>query len=157
MLSNRWRAIYIGKGVKGVERLDWIFKGFVATSGAVGMWLFGGWTQVFNLLLLLVVADFISGLAAAQIEGKKDQAKALCSKACYAGIAKKVGLFIVIAIAHQLDGILGSGHGLRDATVFFYIANELLSIVENAGRIGLPLPPKIKQVITLFKEKEEQK
>jgi len=140
-----------------MERLDWMFKSFVATSGAVGMWLFGGWTQVFSLLLLLVVADFISGLAAAGIEGKKEQAKALCSKACYAGIAKKVGLFIMIAIAHQIDGILGSGHGLRDATVFFYIANEFISIVENAGRIGLPLPPKIKQVIALLKDKGENK
>jgi toxin secretion/phage lysis holin len=69
------------------------------------------------------------------------------------GIAKKVFIFAMVAVAHLIDTALGDAHLLRDATIFFYLANELLSIIENVGRIGLPVPTPIQKAVEVLKGK----
>jgi hypothetical protein len=59
----------------------------------------------------------------------------------------------MVSVAHLVDGVLGDGHLFRDAVAFFYIANELLSIIENGGRLGAPIPPVIRQAIEVLKGK----
>ncbi|WP_255193843.1 phage holin family protein [Brevibacillus laterosporus] len=68
-------------------------------------------------------------------------------------VARKLFIFGIIAIAHMLDTALGDQHVIRSATIFFYMANELLSILENAGRIGLPVPDMVKRAVEVLKRR----
>lgn len=118
---------------------------------AVGSWLvsylFGGWSGVLGVLLFFVLLDYLTGIAAAASTGQ------LKSKIGLVGIARKVFIFAMVAVGHLVDGILGDGHLFRDTVAFFYIANELLSITENGGKMGAPVPTVIKQAIEVLKGK----
>lgn len=129
--------------------MDNMFKTVVALGGATASFLFGGWSSLLGVLLTFVVVDYVSGVVAAGFEGS------LKSKAGLIGITRKVFIFALVAIAHQIDNSLGEQHLFRDATIFFYLANELLSIIENAGRIGLPVPDTIKRAVEVLKGKSD--
>ncbi|MEB8634674.1 phage holin family protein, partial [Bacillus cereus] len=83
----------------------------------------------------------------------------LKSKVGFKGIAKKVVLFLLVAAATQADAIVGSNSALREATIFFFIGNELLSLLENAGRMGIPLPSALTNAVEILggKQKQEEK
>jgi toxin secretion/phage lysis holin len=83
------------------------------------------------------------------VEGK------LSSSVGFKGIIKKVTIFIIVAVAHLVDGYLGAGAILINASIFFYASNELLSIIENSGRIGLPVPTLLKKAVEVLKDKSE--
>ena len=119
----------------------------IAASGGVATYMFGGWPSILQGLLYMVIADFISGIMAAGTEGK------LRSSVGLVGIARKVFIFVIISIAHQVDVVLGDQNMLRDAAVYFYMANELLSIIENGGRLGVPMPDSFKQAVEVLKRK----
>lgn len=104
-----------------------------------------------SILLTFVVFDYVSGVYAAWKEQK------LSSRIGIEGIARKVFIFAMIAIAHLVDTALGDNHLFRDATVSFYLANELLSIIENAGRAGFPVPEPIQRAVGVLKGKEGAK
>lgn len=124
-----------------------IFKSAVAVGGAAASYLFGGWSPLLAVLLTFVAIDYVSGVVAAGAEGR------LKSKVGMIGIARKVFIFAMVAVAHLVDTALGDQHVLRDATIFFYLANELLSIIENAGRVGLPVPAPIQKAVEVLKGK----
>jgi toxin secretion/phage lysis holin len=130
-----------------MERLDIVLKTCASIGGAAACYLFGGWSALLGVLLTFVIVDYLSGVLAAGIEGT------LNSRVGLFGIAKKVFIFAMVAVAHLIDTALGELHLFRDATVFFYLANELLSIVENSGRMGLPVPDTIKKAVEVLKEK----
>jgi toxin secretion/phage lysis holin len=94
-----------------------------------------GWSKLLTFLIIAMILDYISGLIAAGINGK------LSSKIGMKGIGKKILIFSIVAAAHLIDTILGNQHIIRDSTIIFYLCNEILSIIENAGRAGLPIPP----------------
>ena len=127
---------------------DW-FRPVVAALGAVLSYLYGGWNALLGVLLAFVVADYLTGVAAAAVEGK------LNSAIGFKGIAKKVGVFLVVAVAHLADTVLGDQSLIMDAAIFWYLANELLSITENAGRIGVPIPPVIARAVEVLRGKGE--
>jgi toxin secretion/phage lysis holin len=124
-----------------------LFKTIVAIGGAVASYLFGGWSSLLSILLTFVVLDYVTGFAAAAKEGK------LNSEVGMWGIAKKVGIFAIVAAAHLVDTALGDAHLFRDAAIFFFLANELLSVIENAGRIGVPIPPVLQQAVEVLRGK----
>lgn len=127
------------------------FKTTMATfGGVIGYWL-GGFDMALKVLLTLVIIDFVSGMLASGVEGK------LKSDVGFKGIARKVMLFLIVVCGTMLDQTLNTGETFRNATIFFYISNELLSILENAGRIGIPIPEKLKQTIEVLKTKEGDK
>jgi len=128
--------------------METTFKLFVAMGGAAASFLWGGWSASLKTLLLFVAIDYLTGFLAAGKEGK------LSSRVGFQGIAMKVGIFAIVAVAHQVDVMLGDGHIFRDGTVTFYVANEALSIIENAGRLGLPIPPRIQQAVEILRGKE---
>ena len=123
------------------------FRSLASVGGAAALYLFGGWSALLGVLLAFVVIDYISGVLASWTEG------GLSSSIGLIGIAKKVFIFAMVAVAHLVDTALGELHLFRDATVFFYLANELLSIVENSGRIGLPVPEPIRQAVDILKSR----
>ena len=129
--------------------MNWeaIYKLGFTSLGAVGGFLFGGWSAVLSILLAFVIADYVTGIMAGYVEGK------LNSKVGFKAIPKKVMIFILVAVAHLIDNALGENHMFRDAVIFFYIGNELISILENAGRIGVPVPEQLKQAIQVLKGK----
>lgn len=126
---------------------DQILKWTAAAAGAVVGYLFGGLSMLINLLLFLVAIDWATGWAAAWMRGE------LKSRVGFNGIIRKVAIFAVVAIAHLIDGVLGDLHMFRDAVVFFYLANELLSVVENLGKMGVPMPPIIRDAVHIFESK----
>jgi len=133
-----------------MERLDVIYKTGAAAVGAVVGYLFGGWSELLGILLALVILDYVTGVLAASREGN------LRSAVGFKRIPKKVMIFALVAVGHLIDRAVGTNGLFRDATIFFYLANELLSIIENAGRIGLPVPEQIKQAVEVLKGKSEK-
>jgi toxin secretion/phage lysis holin len=128
---------------------NWLpaLKPGVAVVGAVTSFLFGGWSHLLSVLLVFVVLDYLSGVAAAAREGR------LRSDVGLWGIARKVAIFAVVAVAHLVDTTLGDAHLFRDAAIFFYLANEALSVTENLGRVGVPIPPAVQRAVEVLRGK----
>ena len=124
-----------------------IFKTVAAGAGAILAYLFGGWNALLGILLAFVITDYITGVVAAWLD------KSLSSEIGFKGIAKKIMIFVIVAVAHLVDIALGLEAILMSAAIFFYLANELLSILENAARIGLPVPDIMQKALALLKEK----
>jgi toxin secretion/phage lysis holin len=127
--------------------MDTTIKAIIAFGGGIASFLFGGWSYLLTALLAFVIVDYVTGVAAAGKEGK------LKSKVGAWGIAKKVMIFGIVAVAHIVDNILGDAHLFRDMAIFFYLSNELLSLIENAGRIGAPIPPGLQKAVEVLKGK----
>lgn len=140
-----------------------LFKFLTYTlGGSVVTFLFGGWNQALTVLSVFVVFDYLTGLAASYYEGRKnpdDVTKGWNSNKGFWGIFKKVLMFSVIALLYQVEKLLGldGAFSLMAGATFFYIGNELLSLLENYGRLDLPMPPQMKTAITALKSKSEDK
>ncbi|MDE7177428.1 MAG: phage holin family protein, partial [Lachnospiraceae bacterium] len=107
----------------------------------------GGFDGFLYALVVFVVVDYATGLMAAAVE------KQLSSEVGFKGIFKKVVIFCLVAVGHIVDThIIGEGSVLRTAVIFFYLSNEGISILENAARIGLPIPEKLKSVLEQLRE-----
>lgn len=125
-----------------------IVKTIFAVGGGAVSYFYGGWSVLLGILLTLVAIDYVTGFLAAAFAGK------LSSEVGLKGIAKKIFIFVLVAVAHLADQAIGT-EIIRDAAIFFYLANELLSIIENSGRIGLPVPPVIIRAVEILKGKSE--
>jgi toxin secretion/phage lysis holin len=136
--------------VRKLERFDVIYKAGAVATGAVVGFLYGGWSILLGILLAFAVIDYVTGMMASYVEGK------LRSDIGFKRIPKKVMIFVLVAVAHLVDRAVGTNDIFRDATIFFYLANELLSIIENAGRMGLPIPEQIKQAVEILQGKSEK-
>jgi len=111
-------------------------------GGGIG-WFLGGFDGLLYALVALVAADYCTGLMCAIIEKK------LSSEIGRRGILKKVLIFLLVGVAHIIDYYaIGDTSVLRTATILFFISNEGLSCVENACRIGLPVPKKLKDILS---------
>lgn len=122
-------------------------KVFAAGAGVVVGYLYGGWSIMLQVLIGFAVADYITGMIAAAITGE------LNSKKGFKGIGKKVVMFVIVAAAHFADKLIGEGSMVMNAAIFFYAGNELLSLVENAGRSGVPVPEVLKKAIEVLRSK----
>lgn len=121
---------------------------FTAVGGWFGYFL-GGCDGLIIALLLFVVIDYITGVMCAVADKK------LSSEVGFKGICRKVLIFMMVGIANILDTkIIGGGSVLRSAVIFFYLSNEGISLLENAGHLGLPIPEKLKVVLEQLHDKE---
>ena len=120
----------------------------------LGAWLgyfLGGCDGLLYALLIFVAVDYITGVMVAVSEHK------LSSEVGYKGILKKIFLLIMVGVAHVLDAhVMNTGSMLRTAVIFFYLSNEGISIIENAGKLGIPVPEKVRKVLEQLKDKEEE-
>ncbi|MBW2672569.1 MAG: phage holin family protein [Deltaproteobacteria bacterium] len=139
---------FCGKGRGYMDNLIPSIKAAVAIVGGLLVGLLGGWDVALKILVIFVVMDYIAGLTAAWYEKKLD------SNVGLRGIAKKILLFVPVAIGYWLDILLGA-EILRNLAIFFYIANEGLSILENLSRMDIPIPGVIKDALDQIKKKSE--
>lgn len=127
--------------------MDNVYRAILPTLSILAGFLFGGWSPLLSILMAFIVFDYISGVVAAGYEGK------LSSRIGGWGIARKVMILAIVAVAHLVDTALGDAHLFRDAAIFFYLSNELLSLLENAGRLGAPIPPVLQKAIAVLRGK----
>ena len=129
-----------------MEKLwDWLQLAFAAIGGFVG-WFVGGLDGLIYALIAFTTADYVTGFLAAVVR------KELSSETGAKGIVKKVTIYIIIGIGHLTDiYMLGGGSALRTALIFFYAANELVSLIENSAVIGLPIPKVLKDALVQIK------
>ena len=105
----------------------------------------GGWDMLLYALLVCIIIDYISGIYCAIIEKK------LSSAVGFQGIAKKVFILVLVGMAHMLGQALGLEF-IRNMVICFYLANEGISILENAGKTGIPVPQKLKDILIQLKK-----
>ena len=130
--------------------MDNILKNILAGVCTVLSFLFGDMEGLMIALVALIILDYISGVIAAAVE------KRLSSEVGAKGIAKKIFMLLIVALANIVDiNVIGDGHVLKTVTVVFYICNECISLIENAGRIGVPVPKKLLDVLEQLRDKEK--
>ena len=123
---------------------------FTGVGGWLG-WFLGGCDGLLYALVLFVVVDYITGVMCAANDHK------LSSEVGFRGICRKVLIFLLVGIGHVLDTqIIGTGSVLRTAVIFFYLSNEGVSLLENAGHLGLPIPDKLKVVLEQLHDRAEK-
>lgn len=125
-------------------------------GGAISA-IFGGWTTAMSTLLIFMAIDYFSGLIVAGVFKKstKTDTGALESRIGLKGLFKKGMILMFVLIAYRLDVEIGTDY-IKDAVCIGFIANELISIVENAGLMGLPIPTVIRNAIDILKKKSER-
>ncbi|MGQ7097497.1 phage holin family protein [Escherichia sp. SP-MK] len=127
-----------------MDRIDVLLKTFIATFGGFCGYFLGGWDATLKILVTMAVIDYLTGMIAAGYNGE------LKSKVGFKGIAKKVVLNLVELPLLPKEKALGSNSAIREATIFFFMGNELLSLLENAGRMGIPLPEALTNTIDIL-------
>lgn len=122
---------------------------FAAVGGWLG-WFLGGCDGLLFALIAFVVIDYITGVMCAVSD------HTLSSEVGFRGICRKVLIFLLVGIANILDvQVIGTGSVLRTAVIFFYISNEGVSLLENAGHLGLPIPQKLKDILAQLHDRAD--
>lgn len=129
--------------------LNYIKIGFLVVGGFLGN-ILGGWDVALKVLIFLTVCDFITGVLASAYLKKLD------SNIGYKGLIKKISIYIMVAVAFQLDNLFGQTNVLRMAMIFFYIAVEGISVLENVGKVDLFVPSFIKDLLVQVREKADK-
>lgn len=132
------------------DLIEGIRIAIVTIGGFIGG-IVGGFDGLIYSLVAFVLIDYLTGVMAAIVEHQ------LSSEIGFKGIFKKVSIFMLVAVGHIIDSkLLGTGTALRTAIILFYSSNEGISILENATRMGLPIPKKIKSVLEQLKKDSEE-
>lgn len=117
-------------------------------TGLVYLW--GGFDVAMQCLLIAIALDYVSGIIKAFV------LKELSSTVGFRGILKKVGILVVVALAVLIDRVTGESGAIRTLVIYYFVANEGLSIIENAGKAGLPIPHSIKEALQALKRQGDK-
>ena len=136
---------------------DKVLKILAGIAGAIAG-LFGEWTTMLTILVVVMAIDYISGvIVAACGRSPKTEAGGLSSKVGFIGIAKKGFIMLLVLLATLLDRAIGNeAMVFQSSLVFYYIANEGLSILENAALMGVKFPEKIRKALETLRDKEDE-
>lgn len=139
--------------------MDIMKSGITTVIGVIGgliASLFGGWDAALVTLMIFMGIDYVTGLIVAGVFHNSEKTKngALESRAGWKGLCRKGVTLLVVLVACRLDLVMGSNF-IRDAVVIAFIANETISIIENAGLMGIPIPAAIMRAIEILKNKAE--
>ena len=127
-----------------------------ACVGAAVASIFGGWTGAMTTLVIFMLIDYVSGLIVAGVfhASPKSSGGALSSAAGFKGICRKFVILLIVVVACRVDMLLDSNI-IRDATCIGFCANEILSITENAGLMGIPLPRALTDAIEILRGEDD--
>lgn len=144
-----------------MENINNFKIGILSVLGVIGSVianLLGGWDMALQTLVLFMSVDYITGLIVAGVfkNSEKSESGALESKAGWKGLFKKGVTLLIVLVATQLDKITCT-EIIRDAVIIAYVVNEAISIIENAGLMGVPIPDIIKRTLEMLKNKEGDK
>lgn len=123
-----------------------VLSGVIATIGTFFIYLLGGLDVAMQSLLIAIAIDYLSGLI------KAYNNKVLSSKIGFRGILKKIGLLFIVMLAVLIDRITGESGAIRTLIIYYFVANEGLSIIENLGEAGLPIPKVLKDALKNLKK-----
>lgn len=130
---------------------------FSAISAVFGIFstMLGGWDSALSTLCIFMLLDYLTGMVVGGVFKKSSKTKsgALESKAGLKGIFRKCAILMVVLVAARLDAFAGSSL-LKDCTVIMFICNESLSLLENIGLMGVPIPQKLIDAIDILTQKE---
>lgn len=131
--------------------------GGIGVVGSVIAEVFGGWDAAMITLVTLMIIDYIMGILVAAVwhNSPKSESGTLESRAGWKGLCRKGVILLIVLIAARLDILLGTSNIVRNAAIIGYSANELISIVENAGLMGVPIPSVIQKAIDVLQKKAE--
>ena len=135
-----------------------VFIAFGAIGGLIGSAL-GGSNPILTAFLIAMAVDYVTGFIVALIfkNSPKTETGAAQSKAGFIGLIKKAFILLIIVVVNQVDIVLSASGFIRNAAIIGFMANECLSIVENAGLMGIKLPPVVTESIDILKKKSESK
>ena len=123
---------------------------FAGLGGWLG-WFLGGCDGILYALLVFVTVDYITGVLCAIND------RSLSSEVSFRGLCRKVLIFTLVSVGHILDVyVIGNGSVLRTAVIFFYMSNEGISLLENAGHLGLPIPDQLRLVLEQLHDREDK-
>ena len=130
--------------------------GAAAAAGGALSFLFGGWDASLNTLLIFMGIDYLTGLAAAGIfhASDKTESGSLSSKAGFKGICRKCAVLLLVLVGARLDVTLGTAF-VKDGVCIAFILNETLSVTENVGAMGVPIPAPIRRAVELLRSRGE--
>jgi toxin secretion/phage lysis holin len=146
LLSNKFERV-----------LNLKLKMLLVSTGSFLSLLLGGWDILLKYLVLFIVLDYVTGMTSSAIQGK------LSSRTGFIGIAKKIGILIVVAIAHSLDQLFLDPEAnifninmplIRTMVIWGYIVNELVSILENVKGMGVPVSPALEKVLNMIQDRQ---
>lgn len=139
-----------------LESVKIFFCTVVGIVGGLIAELMGGWTNDVIALFVFMGIDLITGIAVATVfkKSNKSESGAYNSKAGFIGLCRKFAIVLVIIVAHYADVLLEVDF-IRSAAIIAYISNELVSIIENVGLMGVPIPSKLKQAIEILRDKTD--
>jgi len=130
-----------------VERIDWLLKTLFTAFGAVFSMLVEGMGVVFAVLVVFMLADYVTGIWAALIEKKFNVAYGA------KGFIKKLYVIILIGLIALLERMVFQTNHLADGVAFAYLAIEFMSITQNGARLGAPVPPQVQEVFSTLSKK----
>lgn len=137
--------------------MRYIVSGCIGAVGASIASIWGGWDSAVATLLIFMGVDYITGLVVAGVfhNSPKTPNGALESKAGLKGLLRKGGALLVVLVAARLDLLIGTNF-IRDAVVISFIVNEVISLIENLGLMGVPIPKPLINAIEVLKQKADE-
>lgn len=126
------------------------FCWIVSTIDFILIYLLGGWDIALQCLLIAIALDYVSGIIKAFTN------KTLCSKIGFRGILKKIGLLLIVMVGVLIDRVTGDTGAIRTLVIYYFVANEGLSILENLGEAGVPIPPAIKKALKALRKESNE-
>lgn len=137
-------------GGTSMKEVWYMIQMMMTSLGAYLGLFFGGYDGLLVALVIFTVIDYITGVMCAIVDQK------LSSHIGFKGIFRKVLIFMLVGLGHTLDKELGNGAMIRTAVIFFYLSNEGVSLLENATRLGLPVPEKLSKILEQLHTKEKK-
>ena len=126
-----------------------IFSFICSGISTIFIYVFGGLDVALQCLLIAIVLDYVSGII------KAYEARTLSSRIGFRGIIKKVGLLAIVALGVVIDRLTGNSGDIRTLIIYYFVANEGLSIIENLASAGVPIPAIIAKALKILKDKGE--
>lgn len=134
------------------NQTEYIIGGVVSIAGTAFCYLVGGYDKIVEILLCMMIIDYISGIIAACVSPDKQ----LSSRRGLRGILKKMMILLIICAAHFVDYAINQDLMIRNMVILFFIGNEGLSLVENAANAGVPIPQKLKETLEQFTKSKQK-
>lgn len=130
----------------------------ISAAGSVAASLLGGWDTALQTLCIMMAADYLTGIICALVWKKSPKSKdgAFESKASIKGLFRKAGILLAVLVACQLDALSGTDF-IRNSAILFFTANDGLSILENLGLMGLPVPQAVRNAFEVLRDKGGEK